>query len=477
MKTIVWMREDLRLQDNPCLHYAAQQGQVLPVFIYPEKTSEQSIGGASKWWLHHSLQSLERSFANHSVKLILRRGKPAEVLTELCAEAGADAVMWNRVYSPQGIKDGKTVITALERANIEHHSFNAQLLIEPSKVFNKQGTPFKVFTPFWRHCLNELALEPCVELSVIEGVDVKLGVDALHDWKLLPTKPDWSQGLKAEWLPGEEGAHKRLSTFLRERINRYNGGRDYPAQQNTSMLSPHLAFGEIGPRQIWFAVQEGMAGGWIDAEHGNKFLSEIGWREYARYLLVHFPHLITEPFNQRFRSFPWQDDKALIEAWKSGQTGYPIVDAGMRELWQTGYMHNRVRMVVASFLTKHCLSHWHHGMQWFWDTLVDADIGNNTASWQWAAGCGADAAPYFRIFNPILQGEKFDKEGVYIKRWVPELEKLPPRFINKPWLADPLSLQQAGVELGNSYPLPIVDHKEAREYALASYQQIKNVSE
>ena len=491
MKTIVWMREDLRLEDNFALHYAARNGQILPIFIYPDFCCDSQLksgssktvgsknaisielGAASKWWLHHSLKSLQRAFSAHNVELILRRGNPEQILPQLVSEIEADAVVWNRVYSPAGMADGKRVKAALERAQVEHLSFNAQLLIEPSKVFNKQGKPYKVFTPFWRHCLQHLTPEACVAVADMRAVSNKVSSEELDNWQLLPTRPDWSSGLQQRWQPGEQTAHESLALFLQERVNRYNGGRDFPALENTSMLSPHLVFGEIGPRQIWFAVHEGMAAGWISSEHGNKFLSEIGWREFARYLLVHFPHLLNEPFNSRFTDFPWQDDPALIEAWQQGQTGYPIVDAGMRELWHTGYMHNRVRMVVASFLTKHCISHWQHGMAWFWDTLVDADIGNNTASWQWAAGCGADAAPYFRIFNPILQGEKFDKEGVYIKKWVPELSDMPARFINKPWQADGLTLQQAGVVLGETYPLPIVEHKEARERALLSYQQIK----
>lgn len=473
MKTIVWMREDLRLEDNLALHYAAQLGQIIPVFIYPQEQDKSNLGGASKWWLHHSLVSLKSSFEKRAIKLIFRRGYAAQILLELASDIDADSVVWNRVYSPAGIAAGKDVIAALQKHNIEHHSFNSQLLTEPGKIFNKQGTPFKVFTPFWKSCLKQLSPEACVEVPSMISVDDSPVSDDLDDWHLLPSKPDWSAGLKDSWCPGEAGAHERLNTFLQERINAYNGGRDFPAQENTSLLSPHLTFGEIGPRQIWHAVHEGMAAGWITTEHGNKFLSEIGWREFARYLLVHFPELISEPFNKRFRAFPWQDNADLIKAWQLGQTGYPIVDAGMRELWHTGFMHNRVRMVVASFLTKHCVSHWHHGMAWFWDTLVDADIGNNTASWQWAAGCGADAAPYFRIFNPILQGEKFDKEGVYIKKWLPELANLPKRFINKPWEADPLTLQEAGLELGKDYPFPIVDHKEARERALSSYQQIK----
>ncbi len=470
MKTLVWFREDLRLQDNPALHFAATKGAVAAVYLLPE-----NLGSASRWWLHHSLVAVTESLQKFGIDLILIKGRPELVLIELAAKLEVDQLVWNRVYSPSGIEQGKALKNALQQDGIAHQSFNAQLLIEPNQVFNKQGGPFKVFTPFWRHCLTILQVSPSLPEPHLKGFAHSPVGEALADWSLLPGKPDWSGGLQASWSPGEKGAAQRLVTFIENTINRYHGGRDFPSEANTSLLSPHLAFGEISPRQIWHAVHEGMAAGWVQAQHGNKFLSEIGWREFARYLLVHFPQLVDQPFNTRFENFPWQESPELLSSWQRGQTGYPIVDAGMRELWHTGYMHNRVRMIVASFLTKHCLTHWLEGMNWFWDTLVDADIGNNTASWQWAAGCGADAAPYFRIFNPILQGEKFDKEGVYIKRWVPELANMPARFINKPWEAGALILSEAGLQLGKDYPLPIVDHKQARENALAAYQQIKSL--
>ena len=466
MKTIVWIREDLRIFDNPALHYAAQKGAVLPVYIYPE-----GLGGASYWWLHHSLEKLIAKFDQQGVQLILQSGKPEKILQSLSKKIGADEVVWNRVYSPVGIDQGKKVKEAL--SHIKTQSFNAQLLIEPTQILNKQGTPFKVFTPFWRHCQSILNPLPLLSEPKLKGIDGPIESQTLESWGLLPTKPNWAQGLSQRWQVGEDKAQKKWSTFLESTIDRYKEGRDFPAQDNTSYLSPHLAFGEISPKQIWFDVQQAIASNEIDSVNGAKFLAEIGWREFSRYLLVHFPHVIENPFNNRFEDFPWQNAPTLLNAWKQGQTGYPIVDAGMRELWATGYMHNRVRMVVASFLTKHCLMHWREGVDWFWDTLVDADIANNTASWQWASGCGADAAPYFRIFNPILQGEKFDKEGAYIKKWLPELEKLPTKYINKPWEADLTTLQQAEVSLDENYPHPIVNHREARELALNSYQSIK----
>jgi len=468
MKTVLWLREDLRLVDNPALCFAAARGELIPVFIYPP-----NMGGASYWWLHRSLEKLAISLSELGSQLVLRRGDPASILLELASATKANCVVWNRVYSPAGINDAQAVKKALAAGLIESQSFNAQLLTEPTRIFNKQGTPFKVFTPFWRHCLTSLQPEPPLAVPDIQPVTEKLPSEDLRAWGLLPTQPDWSAGLGERWQPGEKGAEDRLDHFLTNEVNNYKSGRDIPAQEHTSMLSPHLAFGEISPRQIWFAVQEGMATKSVSAENGNKFLSEIGWREFSRYLLVHFPYLLSEPFNSRFADFPWDDNERLLEAWQQGQTGYPIVDAGMRELWQTGYMHNRVRMVAASFLTKHLLTHWQSGMDWFWDTLVDADIANNTASWQWVAGCGADAAPYFRIFNPILQGQKFDPDGVYIKKWVPELNGLNKRYINKPWEADPMTLQLADIRLGDNYPLPIVDHKQARERALMAYQSIR----
>lgn len=470
MKTIVWLREDLRLRDNPALHFAAQAGEVVPVFFYPP-----GLGAASYWWLYHSLSKFKEALSEFSVPLILKTGDPAKILPKLASQIDANTVVWNRVYSPEGMVLGAQVKQKLESKSIGSKSFNAQLLIEPGQIFNKQGTPFKVFTPFWRHCLS--LLDPCPVLDVpnFSACSSEIESESLDEWDLLPMDPDWSIGIAERWNPGEDGAQENWERFLSNRVNRYKNGRDIPSEENTSMLSPYLAFGEISPRQIWFDTHEAIATGSANAENGNKFLSEIGWREFSRYLLVHYPHLISEPFNSRFEQFPWQSNAGHLKAWQTGQTGYPIVDAGMRELWHTGYMHNRVRMIVASFLTKHLLTHWQAGMDWFWDTLVDADIGNNTASWQWAAGCGADAAPYFRIFNPILQGDKFDPDGEYIKKWVPELKDIPKRFINKPWTADPMTLQLANVCLGEDYPLPIVDHKEAREAALASYKAIKKI--
>lgn len=469
MTTLVWFREDLRLHDNPALSYAAAKGAVLPVFVLP-----QGLGGARRWWLHHSLESLARDLAEQDVSLILRTGQPQQILTDICIESNITEVVYNRVYSPDGIQQGTVVKETLRDKDIGVKSFNGQLLIEPTEILNKQGQPFKVFTPFWRHCLNCIDPAAVQATADLQPAQHKPDSEPLSSWELVPTHPDWSTGLGERWQPGETGAAERWQGFLEDTINNYKSDRDFPELEQTSMLSPHLANGEISPRQVWLDTQHAMSSGEVDMGNGQKFLAEIGWREFSRYLLVHFPHIVDQPFNSKFRDFPWQNDDKLLKSWQKGETGYPLVDAGMRELWHTGYMHNRVRMIVASFLTKHCLIHWQHGMDWFWDTLVDADVANNTASWQWVAGSGADASPYFRIFNPTLQSEKFDGQGVYIKRWVPELEQLPAKHIHQPWLADEETLSQAEVLLGENYPLPIVDHKEAREQALQAYQAIKN---
>ncbi|MBX2848546.1 MAG: DNA photolyase family protein [Acidiferrobacterales bacterium] len=469
MKILHWFREDLRLSDNIALSHAAAAGDVLLVYVLPTE-----LGGASKWWLHHSLTSLQSDLAKQNQRLMLLSGDAAEIIPRVAEQCAVDCVTWNRVYSPNGVALGQRVKESLIGLEIDAKSCNSQLLIEPSKLLTKQETPYKVFTPFWRECIRVLDPAECLAEPRINGFKHKLKADLLEDWSLLPNKPNWAEGFADIWQPGEEGAHQRLEQFLDKGIHRYSGGRDIPSEDNTSKLSPHLAFGEIGPRQIWHAVRERLASRQVSSSNGEKFLSEIGWREFSRYLLFHFPHIERKPYAEKFERFPWADDTNLIAAWQRGKTGYPIVDAGMRELWNTGFMHNRVRMIVASFLTKHCLSHWQHGMDWFWDTLLDADIANNTASWQWAAGCGADAAPYFRIFNPITQGEKFDAEGDYLKRWVPELAELPKKFLFKPWEADAATLAQADVRLGENYPFPIVDHKSARELALSSYSSIKS---
>jgi len=476
--TLMWFRRDLRLEDNPA--YAAAIGRkaaVVPVFIWaPQEEGEWAPGAASRWWLHHSLAALQEDLQRLGSQLILRRGGTAEQLRWLVKETGAEAVYWNRLYEPEIVERDKALTTELREQGLDAQSFNGNLLFEPWEVQTQQGDPYQVFTPFWKACLR--SNEPD-EPVVVSGKPAKpdlwpdsVPLDALE---LEPTV-DWTGGLRENWQSGTAGAGKRLDDFLRERIADYNGDRDRPDRVGTSRLSPHLHFGEISPRQIWRALQQRCSTDRRTREGKSveKFQQELGWREFAHHVLFHFPQTPNKPLRAKFAKFPWSENHDVLTAWKNGRTGYPIVDAGMRELWTTGWMHNRVRMIVGSFLTKDVLHSWTEGARWFWDTLVDADLANNTLGWQWVAGCGADAAPYFRIFNPISQGEKFDPQGEYVRRWVPELKGLPKRWIHQPWCADSDVLSEAGVVLGETYPRPVVDHSEARQAALAAFDRIKS---
>ncbi|ASG20073.1 cryptochrome/photolyase family protein [Nitrospirillum viridazoti] len=472
---IVWFRQDLRLADNPALGHAAQSGRpVVPVYILDDHTpGPWAPGGASRWWLHHSLAALSGALAGLGCPLILRRGRADVALRALVRETGAEAVVWNRCYEPHAIARDSTLKADLKAEGIAVDSFNAALLAEPWTVKTGTGGPYKVFTPFWkavREGLDPGRPEPAPRH--LATLPTPPDSDRLADWGLLPTRPDWAGGLRDSWTPGEAGARQRLEDFLARAVARYPEGRDYPAQPLTSRLSPHLHFGEISPRQIWAAAQAQAKTQGSDGV--DSFLRELGWREFCHHLLYHFPFLSERPLNPKFEAFAWDDNAGHLAAWQRGLTGYPIVDAGMRELWATGWMHNRVRMVVGSFLVKHLLLPWTAGQAWFWDTLVDADLANNTASWQWIAGCGADAAPYFRVFNPVLQGEKFDAKGDYVRRWVPELAGLPDRVLHQPWTADPITLRTAGVRLGHDYPHPVVEHKAARQRALDTFAAIRD---
>jgi deoxyribodipyrimidine photo-lyase len=477
--SIVWLRHDLRLQDQPAFAAATERGEaIIPVFIYDEAgEGAWPLGGASKWWLHHSLARLETELAERGGRLILARGESAPVLAELATKTGAGAVYWCRRYEPAVIERDRPIKQRLSEAGLEVKSFNGSLLHEPHTVENKQGRPFQVFTPFWRHCL-ELE-KPAVGAGAPQAwPSPSTWPDSLElaELDLLPNL-DWADAFGDHHEPGEAGAHQRLREFLQQPVDAYKDQRDIPSTRGTSRLSPHLHWGEITPRQIWAATAElGRKAGTFPPSNGARvFLSEVGWREFAHHLLYHFAHTPTEPLREDFKKFPWRTDHGghLRHAWERGQTGYPIVDAGMRELYATGWMHNRVRMVVASFLVKHLRLPWQRGAEWFWDTLVDADLASNTLGWQWSAGCGADAAPYFRIFAPVLQGKKFDSKGDYVRRWVPEIADLPNKFLHAPWEAPAEVLQAAGVTLGDTYPEPIVDHKTAREEALAAFQELK----
>jgi deoxyribodipyrimidine photo-lyase len=471
---IVWFRRDLRLGDNPALSRAIEAGRpILPLYILDETAGLRAPGAASLWWLGKSLMDLAAAFEALGSRLILRRGDAATELMTLVRETGAAKVVWNRLYDP-GITDRDTALKAALKANgIAVESFNAALLSEPWTVRNKSGEPFKVFSPFWR------AAQTSLDLTPLHPTPTRLATPAdwpaserLETWGLQPTKPDWTGGFDL-WTPGEAGAHTRLETFLDKGLARYSDGRNVPAAEAVSRLSPHLHFGEIGPRQIWAAVDAAIDARPTLGRQADKFKAELGWREFSHSLLFHNPQIETRNFKPAFDAFPWRDDPAAFVAWTKGQTGYPMVDAGMRELWTTGFMHNRVRMLVASFLVKHLLIDWRQGEAWFWDTLLDADRANNAASWQWVAGSGADAAPYFRIFSPMGQGEKFDADGRYVRRWVPELARLPDAVIHSPWTADPPILRAAGITLGQTYPRPIVDHTFARERALQALKATK----
>lgn len=464
--TIVWFRQDLRLADNPALAAAAKAGAVIPLFILDDETPGRwKIGGAARWWLHESLAALSADLEKRGLRLILRRGHAAEIIDDLVRETGAQEIAWNRLYEPFHIARDKAIKASLETRGVRVQSFNASLLAEPWTIATGAGEPYRVFTPFWRSASATVKDDsPTAAPKLLRPPAAWPRSDDLASWRLKPTKPDWASAFPDHWSPGEVGARKRLSTFLESALHRYADGRDRPDQDTTSRLSPHLHWGEIGPRQVWHAVHAAAEREPKRERHAAKFLAELGWREFSYHLLYHFPTLPERNFRPAFDSFSWDENEAVFAAWTNGRTGFPIVDAGMRELWATGTMHNRVRMVAASLLVKHLLIPWQRGAAWFWDTLVDADLASNSASWQWVAGSGADAAPYFRIFNPILQGEKFDPEGNYVRRWVPELAACDTRFIHRPWHASNVAAL--------AYEAPIVDHDRARARALDAFTKI-----
>lgn len=476
---IVWFRRDLRLQDNPALTAAQASGApLIPLYIHDEEAEGRwAAGGATRWWLHHSLTALGESLRTRGARLILRAGAAEDVLREICAECDADVIYWNRRYEPAIIARDKRLKASLVNDGLEAKSFNAALLFEPHTVQNKQGKPFQVFTPYWRHCLTLPVQAPVAFGKGDFTAPTRWPKSAvLADFALLP-KLDWADGFAAHWQPGEAGAQSRMKTFLNGAVDDYEAQRNTPSLDGSSRLSPWLHFGEISPRQIWAALKaRSRDSGVFPASAGARvFLSEVGWREFAYHLLYHFPTTPESPLREDFENFPWAEDAGgkKLTAWQRGQTGYPIVDAGMRQLWHTGWMHNRVRMIVASFLVKHLRLPWQRGAEWFWDTLVDADLANNTLGWQWSAGCGADAAPYFRIFAPVTQGERFDGPGDYVRRWVPELAQLPAKWIQRPWEAPADVLENAGVRLGVTYPTPMVDHAKARAEALVAFKSMR----
>jgi len=440
---LIWFRLDLRLADNPALAAAAAARRpVLPVFIWaPEEEGNWPPGAASRWWLHQSLKSLDASLEKRGLRLILRRGPSLKALRSLLHETGATSVFWNRRHEPALSARDENIRAALLDDGIPVETFNGSLLFDPEEIRNSSGGPFQVFTPFWRSCLSAAPDFAPGKSSAWKPAAAPVSSLSLDSLSLEPAV-DWAEGLRAAWRPGEENARKILRRFLGEAMEGYPGQRDLPAVAGTSRLSPHLHFGEISPRRVWAECAPART------EASRAFLRQLGWREFAHHLLHHFPHTAERPLRPQFERFRWIDDPRRLRAWRQGRTGFPIVDAGMRELWHTGWMHNRVRMIAGSFLVKDLLLSWTEGARWFWDTLVDADLASNTLGWQWVAGCGADAAPYFRIFNPESQEKKFDPERDYVRRWLPDLG-------------------------GPGYPKAVVDHARARERALEAFALVQ----
>ncbi|NBX25069.1 MAG: deoxyribodipyrimidine photo-lyase [Planctomycetes bacterium] len=462
--TIVWFRNDLRLDDHPAMGFAvAAREPVVPVYCWhPQAAGRWAPGGASRWWLHRSLESLRAALETSGSRLVIRQADPAVELIAIARQVGATAIACNRRFEPWAVEEESRVERACEAAGLTLHRFLNNLMFDPAVIRTGTGVPYKVFTPFWKNCMAQEA--PAAPKPAPKAVPAPASWPAGVTVGQLGLQPAiaWDAGLAATWEPGEAGAARKAKAFLQGPMADYAVGRDLPGSPGTSMLSPHLAWGEVSPRRVWHAVEARLQGGDKSLRaNADKFRAELGWREFGWHVLANFPATAEHPLRPEFRDFPWQQDPKALRAWQRGGTGYPLIDAGMRQLWHTGWMHNRVRMSVSSFLVKHLRQHWLHGADWFWDTLVDADLASNTLGWQWSAGCGADAAPYFRIFNPMLQGEKFDGDGAYVKRWVPELAKVPADLVHRPWEA-PLATA------GSGYPPPIVDHAKAREAALAA---------
>ncbi len=471
---LLWFRQDLRLADNPALHAVADR-PVLPAFVLDEAAAGRwAPGGAGRWWLHHSLAALGAGLAARGAPLLLLRGRAEIVIPALAEAVDAGEVLAGRLYEPWARERDRLVADALKSAGRGFRLATSSLLREPARVATATGQPYAVYTPFAR-AVAAMG-EPDAALPAPERLHPVAAPpegEALADLRLLPQppEPDWAVQFGTLWSPGEAAAQDRLARFAGGALAGYAAGRNTPGIEGSSGLSPHLRWGEVSPRQVWHAVMAASGG---DRDRAWPFLSEILWREFSYHLMWHRPEVPDTPLRPSYARFPFQPDAGLLRAWQRGRTGYPIVDAGMRQLWQLGWMHNRVRMIAASLLVKHLLQPWQDGAAYFWDTLVDADLASNSASWQWIAGSGSDAAPYFRVFNPVLQGEKFDAEGRYVRRFVPELAKLPDRFLHRPWEAPPELLRQAGVALGRDYPRPVIDHAAGRARALAAFATLKD---
>lgn len=468
-KALVWFRKDLRLSDNPAWARAVlSQKEVIPVYIWAEEEAGPwAMGGASCWWLHHALEDLDKQLRAVGSRLIVRRGPSEVALERLCVEAGISDVYWNRCYEPHRVGLDGGLKERLKAKGFTVWSGNATLVREPWEVATQAGQPYKVYTPYSKACAKVTDPEPIADPGRPLSPEKWPSSESIEELGLLP-RVGWDTHFYEMWKPSRAAALERMESFLSMPVQRYDEARDFPAEDGTSRLSPYLHFGQIGPREVLARVAKAN-----QSAGAQVFYREIIWREFAYHVLYHFPTTPEQPLQLKYADFPWRDDADSLEAWKRGMTGYPIVDAGMRQLWQTGWMHNRVRMIVASFLVKHLLIGWHVGACWFWDTLVDADLASNTLGWQWAGGCGADAAPYFRIFNPITQGEKFDAEGHYIRKYVPELSKVPLKYLHVPWEMNPTLQAHSECRIGEDYPAPIVDHKVGRERALAALASLK----
>lgn len=472
---IYWFRQDLRLHDNAALTAAIKTGKpIIAIYILDQNPKNKwSLGSASQWWLHHSLLELNHSLSELGSKLVLRSGNVEQVLSSLVTETHADTLYFARQYEPYAASLENKINKRFGN-DIEIKRFKGYLLHEPESIRTGSNHPYKVFTPFYKNCLNTLKFSnPISAPKQINPFKKKVTSELLNKWNLLPTQPNWARQFAESWLPGENGAHQTLNKFIMGSCSKYSVLRNRPDVTGTSKLSAHLHFGEISPRQVWTSIKSSQD---LLPEAGEPYLRQLIWREFSYHLLTHWPSFPNQPFRSEFKEFAWKRNNKALIAWQKGRTGYPIVDAGMRELWKTGWMHNRVRMIVASFLIKDLMIPWQQGEKWFWDTLLDADLANNAAGWQWVAGCGADAAPYFRIFNPVTQGEKFDPEGDYVRTWIPEIRKLPKKYIHAPWLASQDVLEKANIKLGKNYPYPIVNHKQARENALNAFKDLKSIT-
>lgn len=468
--TLVWLDTDLRLTDHPALFVAAQRGRVLPVYVHvPDEHGPWAPGSARMWWLHESLKVLDAHLRLRGSRLTIRKGANSlDLLIHLIKETGANAVYWNRRYEPHLASRDQMVSQMLNQFGIDTELFDANLLVSPDHLLTRANKPYSVFTPFWHRLKDTNDILPPLPAPDTLPAPLQWPVSVPpEDLMRHPRSPNTSV-YSDIWTPGLRGAQEQLASALDSRLESYGTNRHLPGILGSSRLSPHLAHGEVSVREVWHAIEHHPS-----SEDREAFRRQLAWRDFAYYILHHHPDTSTDPLKEEFRAFPWVDNLDHLHQWQRGETGYPLVDAGMRQLRQTGWMHNRVRMIVASFLTKHLRIDWTKGAAWFWDRLVDADLANNSMGWQWSAGCGADAQPYFRIFNPVLQGKKFDPEGTYVRRWVPELKRLPIRYLHEPWTAPQAVLREAQIQPGTTYPFPVVDHQTARHQALEAYSQMK----